>query len=130
MPNHYSNVVIACALDSGTTDAGAVLREWATGLHKRVAPVVNPGRAAQHLDAQIAAWGHKWSEYDITEPTAISGDCSAWQITFSTAWSEPHEHFRALARADLEARGMHLLAWVGLDPFDDSVEMLYGATRG
>lgn len=129
MPNHYSNVVIACALDPDTTDAAAVLREWATGLHERVAPIVNPGHAKQHIGVQTATWGHKWPEYDITEPVEISGDCNAWQISFSTAWSEPHEHFRALARADLEARGMRLLAWIGLDPYDNSVEMLYGAAR-
>ena len=130
MPNHYSNVIIACALDPDTTDAAAVLRAWADGLHLRVVPVRDYPNGAMSNDAQERAWGHKWSEYDITEPGELSGDCHAWQISFSTAWSPPHEHFRALARADLEARGMRLLAWVGLDPKDDTAEMLYGAARG
>ena len=134
MPNHYSNVVTA-SFEGENTDPAA-LTEWATGLLERIAPTppdIRHPDPRYMSDAQVE-WcnttrGTKWDVYDIAPPVEIPGDCGAYLIAFCTAWSPPSDEMRALAVADAKSRGIRVLSWVGLDPYDDTAETLYRRSK-
>lgn len=65
----------------------------------------------------------------MSEPVELPGDCGAFLIAFCTAWTCPNEPTVALAVADAKSRGITILSWVGLDPYDDTAANLYTHVR-
>lgn len=137
MPNHYVNQVHIIGAPEDCDDAivhwGRVLApcfadgDDRCGLLSLVLPMpeaikVAPGDAWYRW--ALGTWGTKWGAYDHQPLRAIGGDISGVVCAFETAWSAPHEQARNAVAAWLLARGARRVAWVGLDPYDNSVALL------
>lgn len=140
MPNHYTNIVIAqCAHhieDPDEFDLDAALTEWATDMLDRLLPPPQEVKSQiphvlsdAEYDWRLKNHGTKWCTYNIAKPVGIPGDCFASMISFCTAWSAPCEEIIRLAIADAKTRGLHILSWTGLDPYDDTAHNLFTRDR-
>lgn len=133
MPNNYTNIVTATLTrdEDGGCDP-STLKEWASDMLERVMPTP---AAIRHRDPRymsdaqvgwcVSQWGTRWDVYDVADPILLPGDCWAHLISFCTAWSPPSDKARALVIADAAARGITILSWVGIDPYDDTPTTLY-----
>ena len=137
MPNHYTNIVIAFrGFRDGFDDLDMVAeltrREWLTLPLQRVMPMPkelegtqSPRDTPNWYDWQLENRGVKWDAYEVQPPLSLPGDSHAVQLTFCTAWIAPNEAVRdLLVRELLDEYGAGRVVWMGLNPYDDSFEVL------
>ncbi len=137
MPNHYTNTLIMFPGHDKTEesfDIPALLKagRWGEKPLNRVVPMpaelegtISPRDTPNWYDWQLQNRGCKWDAYDVVEPIELPGDCGAVQQTFCTAWGPPNELTRDALVAELQRDfGAAEVVWLGLDPYDCSVNVI------
>jgi len=130
MPNHYTNMAIVYPGDVYGRALVAALRGWAKDAFVRVMPPPSPEEMAEQGGGDLWArknWGCR-DCYDVAEPVELPGDCGAVLISFCTAWGPPNERMLALLSGEIvQTKGARKVVWLGLDPYDSSIDLLAGA---
>lgn len=138
MPNHYNNVLVLFP-DYDSYDgrdewtARIVASEWGKDPVSASVPMPADVKAAPNEGLNPpwyvwakANWGTQWSAYNVRPPTALPGDGIALLWMWATAWRPPHAECRAAIAAKGREVGVRRIVWLGVDPYDDSVNIVDG----
>lgn len=139
MPDHYTNqLIIFPRSDEETLELpnwGEILSPYygkeAKCLLDEVRPMPtelrdtsSPRDKPNWYDWACENWGTKWGLYDASTPIELPGDSYAWQWSFATAWSPPNPTSRIAIIERLKSMGASSVFWVGVSPYNDSIELL------
>mgnify|MGYP000352554665 CR=1 FL=1 len=96
----------------------------AVGLSERMRLLSAYG-ADNWYDWQHNNRGVKWDAYNVQLPVELPGDASVVQLVFCTAWAAPNETTcTAVARELLTTYGAERVVWHGIEPYDDSFNLV------